>query len=240
MPWASIWAFWMIVTGSAASISVRLMREPVTLTRSRVLASVAPCSWAIAGAAMAINRPAHNRFKRGFRSARMFALSPGEGGWLKVMYAARSVEAPPCPTPGKALEAMHLSAAAPLLRTTGVPRDLAHVLARFLQIANSGSRQLQPGACAGGSGHARDGPRVRGGRAARRPRRQQAARCRRQWKVYSTVRLNERPRGSATRGSQAAPEAKSTWWAVNGGSVLSRLRTVKAIRACSIPVQARL
>ena len=44
---------------------------------------------------------------------------------------------------------------------------------------------------------------------------------------YSTDSANERPRGSATRGSQAAPEAKSTWCAVNGGSSFSRLRTTK-------------
>src|SRR5690606_5602804 len=36
MPCASISSFWITVTGSAASMSVRLMREPVTLIRSSV------------------------------------------------------------------------------------------------------------------------------------------------------------------------------------------------------------
>ena len=58
--------------------------------------------------------------------------------------------------------------------------------------------------------------------------------------LYSTISANERPRGSATRGSHAAPEAKSFWWAVNGGSSLSRLRTTRVNLAFSRPVQPTL
>src|SRR5690606_14002258 len=52
IPWASICAFWITVTGSAASISVRLMREPVTLMRSSVrVASLAVSAGAVSWAA---------------------------------------------------------------------------------------------------------------------------------------------------------------------------------------------
>lgn len=59
-------------------------------------------------------------------------------------------------------------------------------------------------------------------------------------KLYSASRVKARPRGSAMRGSQAAPAAKSFWCAVNGGSVSSRFFTPRPSLSLSMPVQVTL
>ncbi|CAN5603998.1 hypothetical protein BH23PSE2_BH23PSE2_03630 [soil metagenome] len=59
-------------------------------------------------------------------------------------------------------------------------------------------------------------------------------------KLYSSKTVYARPRGSAMRGSQAAPAAKSFWWAVNGGSLSVRFLMPKPILKSLMPLQITL
>ena len=91
MPAASIWSLVKEVIGSDCSTSARLMREPVTVTWSRVftLLSVLVASdcWAIAGMAIAASRARLRRRIFGIACAGMELPPRDEWRWATALSA---------------------------------------------------------------------------------------------------------------------------------------------------------